>query len=245
MMRKIAPIAGAINGKINTNINLTGNLKAKEMTPDLASISGDLFGQLLSTTVNEKNSALLNGLASNLKFIDLKKLNLNDIKAALTFKEGKVNVKPFDLKYQDIKLSVGGSHGFDQVMNYTMKLNVPAKYLGAQINDLLAKILPEDAKKLENIPINGLIGGTFQAPKFSTDLKQATTDLTNNLIKMGKAKLVSKGKSELEKIINKNRRPGDTTKVSIPTTKEEIQQKAKEEAKGRAKDLINGWLNKK
>ena len=39
---------------------------------------------------------------------------MNDIKAALTFDNGKVNVKPFDIKYQDIKITVGGTHGFDQ-----------------------------------------------------------------------------------------------------------------------------------
>ena len=99
------------------------------MTPDLKTLSGDLLGQLLSTTVNSSNSTLLSALDSNLNFIDLKKLNLNDLKAALTFKDGKVTVKPFDLKYQDIKVTVGGTHGFDQLMNYNLKFDVPAKYL--------------------------------------------------------------------------------------------------------------------
>ena len=51
IMKKIAPIAGVINGKLNSKIKLSGNLKDKEMTPDLKSITGDLKGQLLSTTV--------------------------------------------------------------------------------------------------------------------------------------------------------------------------------------------------
>jgi hypothetical protein len=34
---------------------------------------------------------------------------LNDVKAAITFKDGKVNVKPFDIKYKDIK-AIGGTH---------------------------------------------------------------------------------------------------------------------------------------
>jgi len=80
MMKKIAPIAGVINGKLNTTIKVSGNLDAKEMTPDLNSLTGDLIGQLLSTTVNASNSELLNKLDDNVKFIDLKKLNLNDLK---------------------------------------------------------------------------------------------------------------------------------------------------------------------
>src|SRR6218665_2170674 len=95
MMKKLAPIAGVINGKFNSKINVSGNLKDKEMAPDLNSITGDLLGQLLSTTVNSSNSELLSALDGKLSFIDLKKLNLNDLKAALTFKDGKVNIKPF------------------------------------------------------------------------------------------------------------------------------------------------------
>jgi hypothetical protein len=40
------------------------------------------------------NSTLLTALGNNLKFIDVDKINLNDIKAAVTFKNGMVSVKP-------------------------------------------------------------------------------------------------------------------------------------------------------
>ncbi|MDI1307039.1 MAG: AsmA-like C-terminal region-containing protein, partial [bacterium] len=138
MLKKIAPIAGIINGKLNSNIKLNGNLDATELTPDLKTLTGDLLGQLLSTTINSSNSTLLTALGSNLKFIDVSKINLNDLKAAITFKDGKVNVKPFDIKYKDIKATIGGSHGFDQSMNYNIKFDVPAKYLGSEANALIA-----------------------------------------------------------------------------------------------------------
>ena len=115
MLKKIAPIAGIINGKLNSTIKLNGNLDAIALTPELATLTGDLLGQLLSTTVNAQNSTLLNALGSNLKFIDMSKVNLNNLKAALTFKDGKVNVKPFDIKYQDIKAAIGGTHGLTNV----------------------------------------------------------------------------------------------------------------------------------
>ena len=245
MLKKIAPIAGVITGKLNSTIKLSGNLDAMALTPDLKSLSGDLMGQLLSTGVNSSNSKLLSTLDDNFKFIDMKKLNLNDVKALLTFKDGKVSVKPFDIKYQDIKINVGGTHGFDQTMSYNLKLDVPAKYLGAEANALLAKLAPSDASKLENIPINAVIGGNFSNPKLTTDLKQATTSLVTNLIKQQKDKLIGKGKSELENLINKNKKAGDTSKTVIPTTKEEIKEKAKEEVTKKAKDVLNGLFNKK
>ncbi len=245
MLKKLAPIAGIVNGKINSTIKLNGNLDANELTPDLKTITGDLLGQFLSTTINSSNSTLLTALTSNIKFLDLSKINLNDLKAAISFKDGKVNVKPFDIKYQDIKATIGGTHGFDQIMNYNIKFDVPAKYLGPQANALISKLSAADAQKLENIPINAILTGSFSKPKITTDLKTAATNLTNQLIQQQKTKLVGKGTSALTDLINKNKKAGDTTKTVVPTTKAEVQEKAKEEVKAKASDLLNGLFNKK
>lgn len=230
MMKKIAPIAEAINGKLNSTIKLSGNLDAKTMSPDLNTLSGDLFGQLLSTTVNAKNSAVLNKLDEKVKFIDLQKLNLNDLKANLTFKDGKVNVKPFDIKYQDIKINVGGQHGFDQSMNYNLKFDVPAKYLGNDANKLIAKLTPAEANKLENIPVTAILTGNFKNPKVSTDIEQAVTKLANQLVKAEKDKLVTKGTSALENLLGGNKK--DTTKTQTSTPKEDVKTKVSEGIKG-------------
>lgn len=235
MMKSIAPIAGVINGKLNSNIKLSGNLDAKEMTPDLKSLTGDLFGQLLSTTVNANNSELLTALGNNIKFIDLKKINLNDLKTNLSFKDGKVNVKPFDIKYQDIKVNIGGQHGFDQTMNYNVKFDVPAKYLGTEANNLIAKLTPTESAKLENIPINAVLTGNFTNPKISTDMKQAVSNLATQLVKQQKDKLVKQGTSALGNLINGTKK--DTTKTTTTTPKEDL--------KTKATDAIKGLFNKK
>ena len=241
MLKKIAPIAGIINGKLNSTIKLNGNLDATELTPDLKTLTGDLLGQLLSTTINSKNSTLLTALSSNVKFIDVNKLNLNDLKAAITFKDGKVNVKPFNIKYQDIKATIGGSHGFDQSMNYNVKFDVPAKYLGSEANALIAKLSPADAAKLENLPINAVLTGNFTNPKITTDMKSAVNNLTSQLIKQQKERLVKQGTSALTDFINKNKKQSDTTKTATPTTKEETTNAVKT----KAADLLNGFFNKK
>lgn len=249
LLKSIAPIAGVINGKLNSTIKLSGDLQ-NDMTPNLKTISGDLFGQLLSTTVNEKNSAMLTTLSSNLKFIDLNKLNLNDIKAALTFKDGKVNVKPFDIKYQDITVNVGGSHGFDQTMNYNLKFDVPVKYLGTEVNNLIAKLTPADQQKITSIPVTGLMTGNFSQPKFNTDLKQSTTNLTTQLVKMQKEKLINQGTSTLTNMLNGTKATTTGTTTATDTTKpkttpkEEIKNTVKDKATGALKDLFGGKKKK-
>ena len=237
MLKSIAPIAGVINGKLNSTIKLSGNLQ-NDMTPNLKTISGDLFGQLLSTTINEKNSAMLTALSSNMKFIDMSKLNLNDVKAALSFKDGKVNLKPMDIKYQDITVNVGGTHGFDQTMNYNLKFDVPVKYLGKDVTNLLAKLTPADQKQITSIPVNGLMTGNFSQPKFNSDLKQSTTNLTTQLVKMQKEKLVNQGTNALGNLIGgtKPNTATDTTKSTTTTPKEDIKTKAT----GALKNLLGG-----
>jgi hypothetical protein len=245
MMKKIAPIAGIINGKLNSTIKLNGNLDAKEMTPVLSTITGDLLGQLLSTTINASNSTLLNALDSKLGFIDLKNLNLNNLKTAITFDKGKVNIKPFDITYKDIKAKIDGTHGFDQSMNYAITFDIPAKYLGSDINNLIAKLTPAEAKKLDNIPVNAILQGSFSQPKITTDLKQATTTLVTNLVNQQKQQLINKGTTALTNLINKNKVPGDTTKTVVPTTKDEIKTEAQTQIKTKANQILNGFFNKK
>jgi hypothetical protein len=237
MLKKIAPIAGVINGRLNSNIKLSGNLDAIEMTPDLKTISGDLLGQLLSTTINSSNSQMLTALTQNVKFLDMSKLNLNDIKAALSFDNGKVTVKPFKVKYQDITAEIGGAHGFDQNMNYNIKMDVPAKYLGAEVNKLLAKLTPADAAKIESIPITALMTGNFKSPKVTTDMKQATSNLATQIVKLQRDKLLNQGTGALSNILGGGKKdPADTTKTAPAKPKDQI--------KNAATDAIKGLFNK-
>ena len=239
MLKKIAPLAGIINGKLTSTIKLNGILDAIALTPDLKTLTGDLLGHLLSTTVNSTNSTLLTALGSNLKFIDVSKINLNDLKAAITFKDGKVNVKPFNIKYQDIKATIGGSHGFDQSMNYNIKFDVPAKYLGTEANALIAKLAQNDSAKLQSIPINATLAGNFTNPKITTDINSAVTKLTTQLANQQKDRMVKQGTSALTDFINKNKKPADTAKTATPATPT-----TQEEVKTKATDLLNGLFKK-
>ncbi len=239
MLKNIAPIANVINGKLNSTIKLSGDL-TDDMTPNLKTISGDLVGQLLSTTINEKNSTLLTALSSNVKFLDVSKLNLNDVKASLSFKDGKVALKPMNLVYQDINMTVGGTHGFDQSMNYDVKFDVPAKYLGTEVTSLLTKLTPADQQKIESVPVTANLTGNFSNPNIKTDLKQATTNLASQIVKMQKEKLINEGTSALTNLFNgtKDNTNGTKTDTAKTTT-------PKENVKNEVKNVLGGLLGGK
>ena len=212
MLKAIAPIANSVLGKLNSTIKLSGNL-TNNMTPDLKSISGNLIGQLLESKLSPSNSRMLTALSSDIKFIDLEKLNLDHLKLALSFKDGKVEINPITFKYQDIGIEIGGSHSFDENINYKVKFDVPVKYLGKEVNNLLVKLTPADAAKIENFPINALLTGSFSNPNVSTDLKQATTLVVTQLVDMQKGKLISQATDALGNLL-----PGKT-KVDTSKTK--------------------------
>lgn len=247
MLKSIAPIAGVINGKLNSTIKLAGNLDSKEMTPDLKSITGSLLGQLLSTTVNSKNSQLLSKLDDNIKFIDLSKINLNDLKANLTFENGKVNVKPFKLKYQDIAVQIAGTHGFDQTMNYNLSFDVPAKYLGTEVNRLLASLSPADANRI-SVPVTAIVTGTFKNPKISTDASKTVANLTQQLVQQQKDKYLQQGAGAIRNILgggrNQQQTPADTTKAAAPKNTE-VKEKTKEAVNNAANNIMRNLFKKK
>lgn len=246
MLKSIAPIVGVITGKMNTTIKVGGKLDAKEMTPDLKSLSGDLLGQLLNTTVNPQNSKMLTALTSNVKFLDLSKVDLNK-KIGLTFENGNVVIKPIDLKYQDIPIKIQGTHGFDQNMNYTVAFEVPAKYLGSDVNKLITQAKGDPSKI--TVPVNAVLTGNFKNPKVSTDLAKAATNLTNQLVQQQKDKYINeatnKGKEALDKLLGGGKTTTtDTTKTTTPKTNAETQKQLENKAKEGAGKLINGLFKK-
>ena len=235
MLKSIAPIAKTIEGKINSTITLSGSLN-KDMTPNLKTITGNLLGQLLNTKVNTNNSKLLTTLSNNVSFLDVSKVNLDKITGHFTFKDGKVTVKPIPLKYKDIGIEIGGTHGFDQKMDYDIVFDVPVKYLGTDVTNIIAKLSPKDAATIKSIPVKGTLTGSFTSPNFTSNIKGATTNLINDLIAKQKQNLINKGKDALTNLIDKNTKNSDSTSTK-ETTKDKV--------KDKVKDVLGGLFGKK
>ncbi|WP_290699130.1 AsmA-like C-terminal region-containing protein [Lacinutrix sp.] len=212
MLKNLAPIAKALQGKLNSAITLSGTL-GDDFTPIMSSISGGALAELLTTKVEPKNAELFSALTSKLNFIDFDKLDLKDLKTALKFENGRVNVAPFNLNYKDIGITVGGAHGFDQSMDYSVVFKVPAKYLGGEVNKLIGKINDNEVDKIK-IPITANLTGSFTNPKVQTDLTSGVKSLTTQLIEIQKQKLLNDGKDKIKDLLGingNNQTPRDST----------------------------------
>ena len=179
-LKYLAPIAKALQGKINTELSLSGNL-TNDLIPDVKTLVGSALANIATAEVNPEQTPLLAALEGQLSFLKLDKLSLKDVSTVLNFENGNIVVQPFSFDVEGINIAVEGGHGLDKSMNYNVTMDVPAKYLGSDVGKLLAKLDPEDA---ENMTVGLPIGltGSFTSPKINLDTQAAVSTLTKQLM---------------------------------------------------------------
>ncbi|NNC46229.1 MAG: AsmA-like C-terminal region-containing protein [Winogradskyella sp.] len=243
-LKSIAPIAKVLQGKLNSVIELKGQLN-DEFTPNLQSISGNAFAELLTSKIDASKSPILAELDNKINFIDLDRLDLKNLKSNLSFSNGQVLVKPFNLKYNDINIEISGTHSFENNLDYNAVFNVPAKYLGGEVNSLLKRINNSEVNNI-SIPVTASIGGTFSSPNISTDLTSGVSSLTKQLIEIEKQKLIDKGSDKVSDLLggllggtSQNTTKQDSTKIDSTSNTN------KTKVKEGVKSILGGILNKK
>ncbi len=126
--KQAAPIAEYIKGIFNSDLTLKGSL-GKDMMPDLNTLTAQ--GSLVTIDALIQNFVPVKGIADKL---NVKYLN-DDIKLKNTInkfniKDGKVFIEEFPFEHKGIKMKVGGAHGFNQEIDYLMKLEIPRELIG-------------------------------------------------------------------------------------------------------------------
>ena len=76
-----------------------------------------------------------------------------DLKSSFSIENGRLAVKPFDVRTHDLTMTVAGSNGIDQSLDYTVALRLPNASLGTV-----------------------QIGGTVTNPKLKLDLREAAAE---------------------------------------------------------------------
>ncbi len=253
MLQGLAPIAKALQGALNTKIQLQGQLD-DNFSPILSTISGDAFAEILTADVDADKMPLLNLLSQKLDFINLDDLKLDKLKTSLTFNDGQVAVKPFDFNVKGINVQVSGGHSFTNEMNYTLNLDLPAKYLGGDVSGLLSKLTDAEKENIHiDVPVS--LSGNFTAPKVDLNLKAATTALTNQIIEIQKQRAKDKVEDKLTDVLGGllggNKTTPNTTATDSTTTDTQTPQnttttpKAEDAIKDVATGILGGLFGKK
>jgi len=203
-VQKLAPIAEKTSGRVSTKLNFNTALD-EHMNPVYNSMNGK--GTLTSSVLRIENVTTLNKIADVLKMEKLRKLSLEKINLAYEFADGKVYVKPFDVKTGDIKTNISGFTGFDKTIGYTMNFDIPRSEFGGKANGVLNNLIADANKKTgtgfkagETIPVAVIVGGTITNPTIKTGLKNVMSSAVEDLKNQVKNELVKKKEEVVAKV---------------------------------------------
>lgn len=183
-VQKLMPAGKYITGRFSSKLSMDGILGG-DMKPDLSSLNGN--GNLMLVDGALKDFAPTDKLSQTLHLDQLKNIPVKDIKATFSFKNGRVVVDPFHVKVNDIDMEVGGSHGFDQTLDYDVVMKLPRSLLGGQannaVNDLVSKAGSRGValKVDDKVDLPVKVGGTLTSPVLKMDLKSALSSTAGSL----------------------------------------------------------------
>ncbi|HRW74647.1 MAG: hypothetical protein H6568_01300 [Lewinellaceae bacterium] len=263
----LAPIGKYIQGNFSSNMMMDGIL-GQDMMPDLATLEAAGFLETFNSVV--KGFKPLEGLAQKLNVKELKNLDLKGTKNWFEFRNGMLELKDFDYSYQDILMTIGGSHSLTQDMNYHVKARIPRKLMEknavtASATSGLKWIESEAAKK--GIPVslgeyvNVLvkIGGNISSPTYAVQLLGAdgqgatvgeqlgntAADITqqakDSLRRLGEKKV----QEASEQIRKEAQQKLDTLKKQANQQVDTALARAREEAAKKAEEVLGKEVGKK
>ncbi|MFV0467392.1 MAG: AsmA-like C-terminal region-containing protein, partial [Dysgonomonas sp.] len=156
-IQKFAPIFEKLAGNYSMNLNFNTTL-AENIMQMLGSLTGS--GAISTNEVKVEGVEALSALSSALKTDVLKSFSAKDLNIPFSINNGKITTKPFSLNFGgDGKLSLEGSTGLDQSINYKGTVALPKSLTKGIVNNVALTI-----------------GGTFTSPKIGVDTKALLTD---------------------------------------------------------------------
>jgi len=252
IVQSYAPIAGLVTGNFSTDFRISGEL-LQTMMPNLATVNGDGLVKIAEAAL--KNSKLVSGITSLTNLDDANEVTLRDVLMSAAIKDGRLGVRPFDVKFGSYKTSVAGSTGLDGSLDYTLKMDVPAGKLGAQYNAFISQYTGGKNDPNANIPVTIGLGGKYDSPApkllMQGQKEQAKEAATAAAKEEGEKALEKAVKgTDAEKIVGDILGKGkktdstavaDTTKTATPT--EDVQKQLEDEAKKKIQNLLKKKKN--
>jgi hypothetical protein len=165
-MRAYAPIARFLDGRFSTDLKASGQL-GDDGAPKLSSI--DANGLVM--TLQSKLGSDFKPLAVLSKAVPAipKPLDLSSLRARFNIEDGAVQVKPFSVKTKGLEMTVSGSHGLDQEMNYRVSTDLPIDKMTGSLAKKV-KGLGLDLSKASDVGVLAKVTGSLNDPRVSVDV---------------------------------------------------------------------------
>jgi hypothetical protein len=169
----LAPIGKYITGDLSTSMIMEGEL-GQDMMPKLETINAQGFLETINSFLADFKPFKAVGNALNIRELT-DRIELDDIKTWFTVENGIIAVKPFDINIKGIPMTISGSHGLNQSMDYRIQAKIPREMLersgiGQAAGNALDKLTAEANKigfniaKSEFVNVGINLGGSMTDP---------------------------------------------------------------------------------
>jgi len=228
-------------GKFSSSMKIKGKMDAN-MDPLYNTLDGG--GLLTTRNASIDKPPVLEKAADAIKYDGLKSFDIDDSEYEFRFENGRVVIEPSDFVIgKEIPSVIGGSHGFDQSLDYMLNLDVPSELLGGAANKAIGGLFSQvnstagtNASMPERVDVDLKIEGTSTDPKITPSIGGATAgSITDDLKDRAKDEL-NKKKDELE---NQAKEELDNAKADAEKKAREEADKAKQKAKNEADKAKN------
>ncbi len=193
IIKTYAPIAGLVNGKFGTDFKINGEL-GQDMMPKMNTVSG--LGLIKIAEAVLTKSTLVSGITSLTKLDNADNVTLKDVLMSAAISNGRLSVKPFNVKFGNYVTTISGSTGLDKSIDYNLKMMVPAGKLGSQFQNFINQNTGSNNSTNE-IPVTIGLTGLFSSPKTALlmqEQKQQVKEAVTNVAK-------EKGKEALQDVL--------------------------------------------
>ena len=161
LVKKFAPVAGITKGNFSMKFSIAGAMD-NHLSPDATSVNANGIVTILDAGVS--GSRAIGAITSLTKLKDTEQVTLKDVKISATITDGRLSVKPFDVKVGNFVTTISGSSGLNGSLDYGLRMMVPAAVMGSTLAGLVTQAGLSSGTK-EDVPLNIRLGGTFSAPK--------------------------------------------------------------------------------
>lgn len=183
-VRTLAPVARYARGSFSTQLDLRGVLN-HDMTP----VFGDLNGKGLLTTSRLvlEGFPVMEKLAGALSLPRLSSPTLDAVRSSIQVQDGRLRVRPFQVSAGGIRLSVEGSNGVDQSLDYTVGVTLPQSVLGGGVGQVVQGLAAKAGKAglnlgaADSVRVSVKVGGTVMAPTVDLGLGEAVSNVGKRL----------------------------------------------------------------
>jgi hypothetical protein len=257
-VKKLAPAAKGIDGKINAKLNYM-SLLGRDMMPVINTING--AGNIKSNEITLLESKTFDQMKNVLKLGDKYSNTFKDINISFKIADGRVFVSPFDVRTGNLKMNIGGDQGLDQTINYVVKTEIPRSDLGGTVNSFIDNISAQAAafgikyKVADVLKVNLKVTGTFSkpivAPFFGNNSGESTgaskpavqetvKQTIDNSVDQAKVKARAEAEAEGDKLIKEAEDRGQQMRDEAAKAAENI----RKEADTQSKKLIDDSADK-